>query len=726
MSPINRGAVIAAALLLALLGLTAAVGPTRIPTAAAQDKPNIVVFLLDDTNPIDNRLWSNPTLTPNIYDLFVAQGIHFSNAFGETPLCCPSRATLLTGLHTQNHGVFVNDGTLFNPGETLAKELHNAGYHTMIAGKYLNKIFSFTPDDWAEHEVGWDDMDVFSNDQRLEDARLYYHYDVHSIDGTVTHYDDLHSTRFVTETTVTHLREVPAESPLFALMSIYNTHNPHIPMPEFATDPRCDSMPPWRPQNYNEADISDKPAYVRAHAAFQPRDGYPMIGICREMLGVDWMVGQTVQELTLEGRLDNTVFVFLADNGMTWGEHRLPQNKNTPYATPIPIYMHWGAGWGTDARDIDEYVSDIDFAPTLCDIGGCALGPFPNGQPKPDGVSLLPVIDGALNGLPAHLGRDAILQSNFEVPWWGIRTTPDSSLGLWAYTEWSNGDRELYDMTNDPWQLQNLASDPAYRSLRGELARRLMQLKAEGRPVGLPTTVTIVETSVPTNKQDFAFSGDLGSFTLDQDSDPTLPRKTTITGLAPGTYTVTQAKVPAWTLKTISCAGADISVSSGTAVIYVQNGDALTCTFTNVKRRPDLSIALSASGPYKGDNYYSATPVKAQTQRRDLVEPGFEYDYLVSVQNDGKLADAFTIGASVTGSATVTASFWSGTTDITGDVLAGSFRTSSLLPGAKTTLVLRVMVAAEAVAGDKQTVVISGQSVAEPVAVDVVRAVTTR
>ena len=120
-------------------------------------------------------------------------------------------------------------------------------------------------------------------------------------------------------------------------------------MPEFSTDARCDAMPPWVPGNYDE-DVSDKPAYVRNNVVkVLPPEGYSLVSVCRQMLGFDWMVGEVVQELVDQGRFANTLFVFTADNGMTWGEHRLPNNKHTPYATPVGLYMAWPSAWPAPA-----------------------------------------------------------------------------------------------------------------------------------------------------------------------------------------------------------------------------------------------------------------------------------------------------------------------------------------------------------------------------------------
>jgi arylsulfatase A-like enzyme len=427
-------------------------------------------------------------------------------------------------------------------------------------------------------------MDVFVNDQTKVPERWFYHYDVRQRDGTVTRYDTVHSTRFVTQDAVARIQAAPSDQPLFALLSVFDTHQPNIPMPEFAADPRCDAMPPWLPPSYTE-DVSDKPNYVKKHAIADPDPaGFDLVDQCREMLGIDWMVGQVVGVMADEGRFDNTLFVFMADNGMTWGEHRLPDNKHTPYATRVPLYMYWRDAWGTTPRSIDEFVSDIDIAPTFCAVAGCTLGPFPGGQTQPDGLSLLPVINGAVNSPPAHLARDAILQSNFEVPWWGLRTTTQNGLGLWTYTEWANGDVELYDMTNDPWEMNNLAQEGAYASIRAALSQRLAQLRVEGQPSSYTAKVTIVQNSKPDRPRDFQYTGSFDTFPLDDDSTKALPRKRVFSNLAAGDYTVTQGKVAGWSLSSIVCSDdADVNLASRTVVIHLESGAAVTCTFKTLK-----------------------------------------------------------------------------------------------------------------------------------------------
>lgn len=476
-----------------LVALTVIVcGLLGVPTALADlvpvdppAQPNIVVFYMDDVSPHDGGLWSNPDLTPTLHDLFIAHGIHFTNSIGETPLCCPGRVGLLTGLHTHNHGVIVNDGRLFRPKMHIGKALGDAGYTTVYIGKYLNLNNRLTPRQWVQHGAGWTYLDAI-----VGANGAYYDYTVQTKQGLIP-YGHVHSTRMVAERAVARLHSAPADAPVFAVLSVFNMHGPNTPMPEFKSDARCDTFPPWRPGNYNEADVSDKPPLIANLPLLPDLSGWPLDGYCREILGIDWLVKTVIDELAAEGRLANTLLVFTADNGMTWGAHRIGQKKVTPYSTPVPLYMSWPSRWGDEPRDITDHVVNIDLAPTFCALAGetCSLGPFPTGQEHPDGVSLLPLLD---DPRTVSLGRDAVLESVWlddqlretfgGLPsWHALRTTAANPLGLWHYVEYDDGFRELYDLSTDPWELENRAADLALRDLRVRLANRLAELRQEGR-----------------------------------------------------------------------------------------------------------------------------------------------------------------------------------------------------------------------------------------------------
>ncbi len=223
------------------------------------------------------------------------------------------------------------------------------------------------------------------------------------------------------------------------------------------------------------------------------------------LLSVDEAVGAVEAELARKGRLNDTVMVLTSDNGMDWGSHRNP-NKSSPSASQIPFFVSWPRGVGMQRRTIGERIHNIDLAPTLCELAGCRLGPYPNGQSTPDGKSFLKL----LLGEGASMGRDALITdlpagSGGIPPWYAVTTTKESPLASigcaaaatggcrWHYVEYENDarERELYDVSNgpcwtwkvgdrgDPCRLESRHDEPALAVVQEALARRLAELKAE-------------------------------------------------------------------------------------------------------------------------------------------------------------------------------------------------------------------------------------------------------
>jgi arylsulfatase A-like enzyme len=459
-------------------------------------RPNVVMVLLDDLDPHDGRLFA-PQIMPNLSELIISQGIRFTDFHAEVPLCGPSRANLLTGQHTHNSGANSNEGAQLDPSTTIATALDEAGYHTSYVGKYLNGYRAFPAD--RRDPPGWDTFDVIDSNQGK-----YFWYEMRDRDGNVTRYRTEagdYSTDVIAERAVQRLREAPADEPLFALLSPFTPHEPNLPAPRHEDDPRCRDLPFWAPPSYDEADVSDKPPYI----AGAPRigdAGFDLTAHCESLLAVDDLIGRVGAELERQGRLEDTVFVFTADNGMTWGEHRR-LGKVSPYATAVPAYAAWPAGRGRQPREDATTLAMIDWAPTVCDLAGCTLGPYPNGQERPDGLSFA----SRLADEPYPWEREAILlsvPSGGDRPvFWALRTSADDPGGRWLYVENLDGFRELYELGDvpcdaweagdpgDPCLLENrLAGEPDAETLAraDALSAMLAGLKTEQAPVPLPRT----------------------------------------------------------------------------------------------------------------------------------------------------------------------------------------------------------------------------------------------
>jgi arylsulfatase A-like enzyme len=680
-----------AAALATLAMLPAAAGGVAADPATIPARPNIVVFYLDDVALHDARLWNDQSRTPNIYEQFIAHGINLDHAIGETPLCCPSRANTLTGLHTHNTRVIANNALLFDPSEHIGKALMDSGYASMYIGKYLNRDSDLTPEQWAQHDAGWTVLDAIKGINGT-----FYNYTLHTKDQGDLRLLGYHSTQMVADRAVGRFRSKPADQPIFAMLSMFDLHGPNTPQAQDIGSPLCAGMPPWNPPNYNEADVSDKPPAIQALPVQPYPDGWPMVTYCEEMLGVDRAVGQVVNELAYEGRLDNTLLVFTADNGMAWGQHRLGQQKQWPYATPLPLYMRWPAAhWGDTPQTISEIVSDIDYAPTFCELADtCELGPFSRGSTSADGRSLVSL----LNGDATDVGRDAVLEESYSSgsnSWSGLRTTElFDPAARWHYIEYVNGFRELYDSINDPWELNNLASDPAHADLIATLHTRLAQLRLEGIAAGTGTVV-MREDALPDSGADYQFSGDLGSFVLDDDggTDATYPSEQWFADIPSGEYTIYRPAVAPWSFGGVTCDGTFTSFNpEGRLTLWLHPTETITCTWVDALRQPDAMVAKRKRGLYKADNIYSTTPITEQTVVRKRLLVGRVYDYYVRLQNDSLARDTLNVQATVIGpTTTVLTTFLLGTTDISADIISGEYQVS-LKPGSRQTFHVRVYI----------------------------------
>ena len=462
-----------------------AVGPAGAQTTARdrsdESPPNIVVVLLDDFPAMDGRLLER---LPNLKETFVDQGILFMNYWANFSLCCPGRATLLTGQRAKHTGVTTNQATSFDPSVSLATQLQSIGYRTMIFGKYLNNSRNLSD----KTPPGWDDVVI-------KDSGPYYEYPM-----WINGYREYHgsqatdySTDVVANASMPFVRDAPIEQPLFIWLAPNATHGgtdefgsrmeEPVPAPRHRGDERCANIPPWNPPSYNEADVSDKPAYVRALPLLSSTTGWPMQRACESLLSVDEWFGQVTAVLRTQGRYENTIFILSQDNGMGWGAHRIV-GKIAPYTAEMSLYLSWPAVLGATAATNSTLLSNIDVAPTLCEFAGCVMGPFTNGFDV-DGQSFAGLIDSSRStSVPA---RDSVIIENGDggaVPSFrALLTGRNHPRGRWLFVRYATGERELYAVGGgecwnwqpgdggDPCMLTNVAA--AKPKLRRALAAEL-------------------------------------------------------------------------------------------------------------------------------------------------------------------------------------------------------------------------------------------------------------
>lgn len=431
-------------------------GSRPTPTVTTR-VPNIVLILTDDQETTSFREM------PRVQSLLVEQGTTFTSAFATTPLCAPSRASILTGVYAHNHGVRHNALPLggyqaFREAgweqRALPTWLRNAGYRTGYFGKYMN---DYGPD-WGPASPGWDEWVAFTEPQ----AYFGFTFNDNGIDRRIG--DGQHQTDFLSDRSLAFLRGTEArdDQPFFLFLAPYAPHAPSIPATRHAADFSGRGAP--RTPSFDEADVSDKPAHIRVIPRFSDAEIADRDNAYRSALraveGVDEMVERVINSLRDLGELDNTVIFLLSDNGYSFGAHRFT-DKKVPYdeALQIPFVVR-GPGISRGARQA-QLVANIDVAPTIAEM---ARATAPSNI---DGRSLVPLFGASSVATWRQdiliefwsAGRDALPD------YVGLRaeTAAESSM----FARYPNGDREVYDLRADPFQLEGRPSS------RPELASRL-------------------------------------------------------------------------------------------------------------------------------------------------------------------------------------------------------------------------------------------------------------
>lgn len=418
----------------------------------AASSPNVILIVTDDQR--FDTLWA----MPHVRQELVAQGVKFTDAFVVNPTCCPSRSSILTGLYSHSTGVYSNKGdhggfAAFDPSSTVATWLHDAGYETALVGKYLNGYTG------TVIPPGWDVFNAFNQDP---ETSFYYNYTM-NVNGTTQAFGSAES-----DYSTTVLGDMAAEfiessaDPFFLYLAPRAPHEPARPAPRDRS--AFTGLDPWRPPSYNEADVSDKPPWLRddpllAKTKQKAIDRFRLRQY-RTLLAVDRLVGNLMAQLAQADRLANTAIIFTSDNGMLWGEHRL-KGKGVPYEESIhvPLVIRFDAVSGGAPVD-HELVLNIDLAPTIAAIAGITPAT------EPDGSSLIPLLDGSVGSLRNHFLIEHLGPS--PPTFCAVRGV------RFLYVAYATGDEELYDLVRDPWQLDN--SVDRYPAKRAKLLGWLQQL----------------------------------------------------------------------------------------------------------------------------------------------------------------------------------------------------------------------------------------------------------
>lgn len=468
-------------------GLAAhAAGGEAVGSPTAAEQPNFLVILVDDQSQNSFKR----TYMPRTFRDIVDRGTRFGNGVAAPPLCCPDRAGILTGQYPHNHGVFSNHPgypTLRDPGDTLPVWLNRAGYQTGFVGKFLN---GYSDQEGSAPAPGFDSWFGFIG------FPGYYDYDV-SNDGHRQHFGTKRSD-YSTDVLTRHAKRFLGQSagstsPFFLWLAYEAPHGWSSPIhpcqratspgpPTKAAYDAFKNVPLPRPPSFNERNVSDKPAAIRALPRLDSHDIKRIKNDWHCTLAavhqLDKDVARVMKKLTREGELQNTIVFYVSDNGNYFGEHRRPSGKSDVYepSLNVPYAMKTPRAYRSTSRVVrrGEVVSNQDIAATIVDYAnrygpGVQTCAAPGHCRRMDGRTLAPLV-GSGGTWPTDRGVLAEINSGLH-DYDAIRTPG------YTYSELATGERELYDLQKDPYELRNRAGDPAYSAVQSRLAARLALLR---------------------------------------------------------------------------------------------------------------------------------------------------------------------------------------------------------------------------------------------------------
>lgn len=465
--------------LLCLLVLAPVLTVLAAPSVRAQgepEAPNIVLILVDDMRATDYQA------LPKTKELLGSRGVTFENFFVTTPVCCPSRSSILLGQYVHNHNVRRNSGPTGgwetfheqkHERRTIALALQDEGYRTALVGKYMNGYGR----DERKVPIGWDRWYATTDTD-------YYNYELNE-NGKLVAYGDKnrhYATDVLAGKAKTFITSTPSVDPLFLYFTPKAPHGPSTVANRHQAQAKRFRLEK-DPESFNEPDISDKPSYMQG-PKLTARQVKELEALEKKRLGsllaVDDAVEGIVETLQAEGRLDNTYIVFASDNGFLMGQHRR-SGKAVPYEEAIRIPMIVAGPTIANGATSDAIVANIDLAPTFADLAGIEPGA------GVDGRSVVPSLDGGGSTRDAILiegfgggddeGRAGVdadaapIEAKAAPSYAAIRTMNR------LYVEYTSGEKELYDLDTDRDQVDNYADEASDAELQ-ELSGQLQALKS--------------------------------------------------------------------------------------------------------------------------------------------------------------------------------------------------------------------------------------------------------
>lgn len=432
---------------------------------AAAEKPMNVIFILSDDHRYDFMGFTGkvPWLeTPNM-DRMAAEGAHFENAFVTTALCSPSRASILTGLFSHSHTIIDNQAP--DPGNLtyFPEYLQKAGYQTSFFGKWHMGSHDDKP------QPGFDHWESFK-------GQGVYYNPVLNINGEHVKYgDSTYISELLTDHTLDWLKKRDKEKPFFAYLSHKAVHALFHPAQKDQGKYHDEELiypPSYHLTASDEYKKHGTPEWVKNQRYSWHGVDYMYHGeydfdsffraYCETLISVDESIGRVMEYLEKEGLAENTLVIYMGDNGFSFGEHGLIDKRHAYEESMKVPFLAWSPKMVKAGTKVKSMIQNIDIAPTILEMAGIE---------KPahfQGASILPFLKG---GQPQKW-RDRIF---YEYYWeYTFPQTPtvhavrtDKFKYIRYHGIWDTN--ELYDLENDPYEMNNLIAKPEYQAMIEEL-----------------------------------------------------------------------------------------------------------------------------------------------------------------------------------------------------------------------------------------------------------------
>ncbi|KAJ3326000.1 Extracellular sulfatase Sulf-1 [Boothiomyces sp. JEL0866] len=482
-----------------------------VSAASIDKKPNIVFFLVDDQDD-----WTGmEKYMPNFQKLFVKNGTRFDNHFINTPLCCPSRMSILSGKTTHNHnltdtmppyGGYTQMRALNLDDEYIPTWMQQQGYNTYFTGKLF---VEYTLNYGSKNvPVGWNDFDA-----AVYPFTFDYDTPVFSKNGAKPQvYPNMYHTDVVANKTLAQIKDALSRNePFFSYVAPIGCHTgvdiqvplpapPAVPMavytPPVPAKRHADLYPdlklPISP-NFNETDRTDKPVWIQQLPPLTTANKTFLDHMYRSrvlsLLAIDDMIGEVYETIKAANQLDNTIFVYTADNGYHLGNHGMLQGKETCYEEDIKVPFYASGPGIKKGHTSKAKTSHTDIAPTFAHLAG--MTPLPSsidgaviplfGEPEPDvpqrgdfvGIEFwgIKLDEGAaIENLTSYATQTIYFDPHFTYK--GVRVCTESKEYCFKYNKLCNGTIELYNLANDPHELNNI-----YPTNGGNVSSKIVKLQ---------------------------------------------------------------------------------------------------------------------------------------------------------------------------------------------------------------------------------------------------------